>query len=66
MPHPSVYHGATRSFIPTTFTDEYNRHGCVHAAAEAMGIPATRLSVIASRLRRRGFNVRQHPWGKKT
>lgn len=61
MPQPSIYHSDDgRTFVPRTFVEAFNLHPTIHAAANAMAMDAKRLSVIASRLRRRGFDLRRH------
>lgn len=60
MPYPSIYHTSTRSFTPYEFVEEYNVYPSPAQAADAMGMTTRRLSVIATRLRKRGFTVRRH------
>ena len=54
----ALYHTPARVYTPATFTEEYNKHGTLQQAADALGMPPTRASVIASRLRRRGHQPR--------
>jgi hypothetical protein len=60
MPQPSIYHADDgRTFIPTTFAEEFNKHDSIHRAAAALAMEPKRCSVIASRLRRRGLDLRR-------
>lgn len=60
MPQPSEYHADDgKVYVPRTFVAAFNEHSSIHAAAKGMAMEPKRLSVIASRLRRRGFEVRR-------
>ncbi len=60
MPQPSEYHTDNgRVYIPATFVEEFNQHSTIHEAADAMAMGAKRISVIASRLRKRGFDLKR-------
>jgi hypothetical protein len=56
----ALYHTPTGTYTPATFTEVYNAHQCRHSAAAAMGMQPQRASVIACRLRARGFKVAKY------
>lgn len=61
MPYPSLYKTDNgRTLTPTQFVAEYNQCQTIDIATTAMSISKKRLSVIASRLRKRGHKVRTH------
>ena len=65
MPQPSLYHGTEKTYTPQEFADEFRRHGCYDNAANALGMSKRRVSVILSRLRKRGYDLRLYKGGRK-
>lgn len=60
MAQHSLYYRqhASGCYTPETFVTEYNKHTNLNSAAGVMAFDKVRLSVIASRLRKRGYPVK--------